>query len=344
MITDTEIKEIRKILKKSINPIYLFDDDPDGLCSFLILRNYTQEGKGIAIKGKLDEDFAERLKYMGGDLIVIVDVPVLDQEFVDQVSLPILYIDHHEPLNLEGNIHYYNPRKENDEDNRSTSYWAYQITKKDLWLAMIGVVSDWSIPDFTDKFNKKYPGLLPKDIKDPGEAIFDTELGKLIRIFGFTLKGKNDVRKSCLRILTRIESPNEILKQETPQGKYIYRHYEKMNKHYEALSKEALSTEENGKVLIFTYPSIQHSFTGILANELKYHHPDKVVLIGRVKDDAVIMSIRSDQKIELPPIIEKSLKGLNGRGGGHRYACGGWVHNDDFSKFIKRFKRYVNKA
>ena len=35
MIPKKEIKEIRKALSESARPLIFFDDDPDGLCSFL---------------------------------------------------------------------------------------------------------------------------------------------------------------------------------------------------------------------------------------------------------------------------------------------------------------------
>ena len=52
MLKKTQIEEFRKYLKKSENPLFFFDDDPDGLCSYLILKKYIDKGKGAVLKTK----------------------------------------------------------------------------------------------------------------------------------------------------------------------------------------------------------------------------------------------------------------------------------------------------
>ena len=51
-------------------------------------------------------------------------------------------------------------------------------------------------------------------------------------------------------------------------------------------------------------------------------------------------SMRST-KIVLPPLIEKSLAGLRGYGGGHELACGLNVDVDDFDEFLRRFREML---
>ena len=52
------------------------------------------------------------------------------------------------------------------------------------------------------------------------------------------------------------------------------------------------------------------------------------------------MSIRS-KGILIPKILEKSLVGLEGYGGGHEYACGANVKESDFVEFVKRIKNNI---
>jgi len=55
------IKKIRNLLLESTRPIFLFDDDPDGLSAFLILYDLVKAGKGLPLKGNvLNETFAAR--------------------------------------------------------------------------------------------------------------------------------------------------------------------------------------------------------------------------------------------------------------------------------------------
>jgi single-stranded DNA-specific DHH superfamily exonuclease len=69
-----------------------------------------------------------------------------------------------------------------------------------------------------------------------------------------------------------------------------------------------------------------------------YMHPDKVVLIARLKGDEYKCSIRS-MKIDVRSILNKSLVGIVGHGGGHEHACGAGVNISDWQKFLENFRR-----
>ena len=47
MNMDKWYKEIRDLVQSSENPLFFFDDDEDGLCSFLLLWKHIKKGKGI---------------------------------------------------------------------------------------------------------------------------------------------------------------------------------------------------------------------------------------------------------------------------------------------------------
>ena len=54
MLTENEILELRQALKESKKPLIFFDDDTDGLSSYLLfyhyLSGYADEVKGIIVK------------------------------------------------------------------------------------------------------------------------------------------------------------------------------------------------------------------------------------------------------------------------------------------------------
>ena len=199
------------------------------------------------------------------------------------------------------------------------------------------------MPPFIQEFKKEFPDLLDKPYKGPGDIIYNTKLGHLIRIFSFVLKGRTEDVMRCVKILTRIESPHEILNQESAQGRFIYKRYEQVNNMYEPLLKDVLRTVEKSahNLAVFTYKDDKSSFTSDLSNEAIYRHPDKVILIAREKNDEMKCSLRS-AKIILPPLIEKALAGLDGYGGGHEHACGLNIKTHHFEEFVKRFKEMVS--
>ncbi len=275
------------------------------------------------------------------DYVFILDKPLITQDFIDKVNVPIIYIDHHPVQDIKG-IKYFNPRIHDDSDNRPTSYWCYRVTNQDLWVAMCGIVGDWHVPEFMGEFIGQYPDLV-KESNDAGEILFSTQFGKLVKVFAFLLKGSTTEVKRNISVLEKIKTPYEILNQTSSKGKFIYKHYEKINKIYEELLVKAKKDVTRSRLLLFIYPSSKHSLTGTLSNELLYNYPDKLIVIGRKKEDKIVMSFRS-KKIKVLPLLKKALEGVDGYGGGHDYACGGGVKSDDFSKFIDSLKSQLKSV
>jgi len=342
-ITKEDLIKIKKYLEESVRPIYFFDDDPDGLSSFLLFYRYKKVGKGIVIKSSpvLQEIYASKVNEYYADTVFVLDKPITSQEFVDAcIPSKVLIIDHHEPIKLNNAI-YFNPRIENNRDNRPVSYWCYMTVKQDLWIAMTGMIGDWFLSKkLSEKFSKEHPELLPPEIKRPEDALYKTKLGLLSKIFSFILKGKTTEVMKAVKILTRIEDPNEILNQETPRGKFIYKNYLKVNKEYNALLQQILKKDKKEKIIVFTYPGKKMSFTGELSNEILYRFPNRINIIGRIKSGEVKCSIRAS-KYNLPEIIKKSLVGIRGYGGGHLHACGASIKEEDFPIFVKRFSENI---
>jgi len=343
-LNKTQIDKIRQELKETHNPLFFFHDDPDGLCSFLLLYRYIKEGQGVCVKAKpvVDQKFASKVEEIEPDKIFVLDLAIMEEDFVSDRRVrgrPIIWIDHHEPKQLD-NVKYFNPRKADPADNTPATHLCYQVTEQDLWIATVGAVADWTIPSYIDEFRKEYPDLIEKMSDDPGDLIFDTTLGKLIKIFSFILKGPTSEVKKCFKILTRIESPYEILKQTSAQGKYIYNKFEKVNKQYELLLNDAVNQVTDDKILLYYYSDAKISFTGDVANELLHKYPDKIIIIAREKDGEMRMSLRNS-KDHLPTILNKALVGVQGYGGGHEHACGACVKKEDFDRFLESIKKEV---
>ena len=340
MITEEELGRIREYLQKSENPLFFYDDDPDGLASFLLLKKYIGRGKGVAIRSApaMEEVYLRKITEYSPDYVFILDKPVMTQDFIDKVSVPIIYIDHHPVQELKG-VKYFNPRIHDDADNRPTSYWCYRVTSQDLWIAMCGIIGDWHVPEFMGEFVRQYPDLV-KESKDAGEILFETQFGKLVKVFAFLLKGSTTEVKKNVSVLEKIKTPYEILSQSSSKGRFIYKHFENINKIYEGLLEKARKEVTKSKLLVFIYPSSKHSLTGTLSNELLFLYPDKMIVIGRRKEDKVVMSFRS-MRIKVLPLLKIALEGVDGYGGGHDHACGGGVNVDDFDKFIENLKKQL---
>lgn len=319
------------------NPLFFFHDDPDGLASFLLLYRCLKEGHGVVVKShpNVDSKFVGKVSEYSPDKIFILDLALVDDSFLDQVKVPVVWIDHHSSQEPR-KTHYYNPRLENE--NIPTSLICYNIVEKDLWIAMAGIVGDWHFPVIATKFRKEHPKLLPANIEGPGQALFESQIGKLARIFSFILKGTTHEAMQCVKILTRIDAPEEVLEQTTDRGRFIYRRFEKINKEYEELLREAATKVTHNPFLVFVYPASKMSFTGDLSNELLYRFPDKIIIVGREKSGEVKCSLRANSKVDILSMVNKALLGVKGYGGGHEQACGAVVDVNDFDRFLNSLR------
>ena len=113
-LSKAQITQIRDHLDNCKNPLFFFDDDQDGLCSFLQLYRYKKEGKGIIVKTtpKLDSIFVGKVREYQPDKVFILDVAVVEQDFLDEMKVPVIWVDHHGPFE-RSNVKYFNPRISN---------------------------------------------------------------------------------------------------------------------------------------------------------------------------------------------------------------------------------------
>jgi len=341
-LTKKEVKEIREELDNCTNPLFFFHDDADGLCSFLQLYKYKGEGHGTVIKrSQLQAMMFRKVEEYRPDKIFVVDISSIEEDFANACNVPIIWIDHHKPAEIDG-IKYYNPRRNNPDDGTPVSYLCHQVVKQSIWLPMAGCVGDWFLPDFTKEFSDKYPDLLPASINKPDDALFATEIGLFVKIMGFVLKGKITDVNTAVKILSRIKDPYEILEKKTPQAKLIYKMFERVNTKYEALKNRSKEVKEDNGFVIFKYDNNDMSFTKDLSNEMLYENPDKIIFVARDNKDEVKMSVRASNYI-LPSIIEKALVGVTGYGGGHEHACGVVVKTRDYERFMENFKEEIRK-
>lgn len=339
MLTEQQLNEIRSSLAEAKNPLFFFDDDTDGLTSFLLLYRKYKKGHGIAVKAPQTEEmlYLRKIQEYNPDLVVVLDRPVLTQNLLNQIQVPVIWIDHHEPQDKQG-ARYYNPMVLTKGDNRPTSYWCYQVVLQDLWIAMIGIIGDWYVPEMLKGF--EYKNLIG-DAKTPDDILFETEFGKLIKIYNFALKGRTTDTRKYINAFIKVQSPLEILNQTTTRGKFIYHHFEKINSHYQEVLDLALKKKGKENVFVFTYPSSEHSFTGTLSNELLHRIDEKILVIAREKEGEMRVSLRGKNTIILP-IIKQALEKVGGTGGGHAMACGANVKKEKFQVFVEEIRRLLN--
>ncbi|MBI4148552.1 DHH family phosphoesterase [Candidatus Woesearchaeota archaeon] len=342
VLTQKERDEIKSALDTSARPFIYFHDDPDGLASYLLFMRYKKEGKGHAVKAvpHITDAFVQRVKDYDADHVFILDIALVDQEFIDGVGVPVTWIDHHGVQDMQ-RIHYYNPRKSIGQ-NIPTPYMCYEVVQQDLWLATVGCIGDWHLPDFAEEFRTQYPDLLPSSIKTVEEALFNSPIAKIVKLFSFNLKGATSEVNASIRTLEKINDINELIEGTSPQAKFVLKKYQRINQSYEELLARAKQAVTDDLLVIFTYQEDKLSLTKDLANEILYLNPKKVVILGRERMGEVRMSLRAAQ-YNIADALKNALIDVQGYGGGHEHACGAAVKQEDFPCFLENLRRELKK-
>ena len=265
----------------------------------------------------------------------------MTQEFIDKAKRPIFWIDHHPPQDKH-NVKYFNPRIAKPDAYIPTSRMCWQISDRpqDLWIAMTGCLADYYEPDFVEEFVKNYPNLLPAKI-DLTSMVFKSPASKLVKMFFFLQKGPHSEVRKSVKILQRINHPDEILKEQTSEGKFLWKRFGKINKMYEELLRDARKNVTRSDLLLYHYSEDKWSFTANLANELVALYPKKTVLILRTKGGQMKCSLRGKHVLQR---LTSALEGISGRGGGHDNACGAVIQESDWERFLENFKRELKNS
>lgn len=348
MLTEKQTKEIIEHLEKSQNPVFLYDNDADGLCSFVLLRRFLGRGKGVAIRSypDLDVGYAKRAQELGADCIFVLDKPVLSQEFLeeaDKMQIPLVWIDHHEvpenDMEKFENVYLYNPQKNKGKNKSSEPVTAlvYNITKRkeDVWLAIIGCIADHYLPDFHREFEERYGEMWGK-VKKPFDAYYGTEIGKIARALNFGLKDSVTRVVELQNFLIQCEHPNEVLSEVSGNKSFRYT-YNAIRERYDRILASA-EENKNDKLIFFSYGG-ETSMSADLANELSYKNPGKYIAIAFIKGPIANISLRGNKVRE---ILLKILKEFpEASGGGHEDAVGARIKSEELEKFKMLFEKEI---
>jgi len=337
MLTIKQVQEIKEHLERAQSPIFFFDNDQDGLCSFLLLQRYLGRGKGVAVKSfpDLDASYFRKVEELSGDYIFILDKPVVSESFFEEAhkfNIPIVWIDHHEAeKKLPEFVNYYNPLYNSEKTNEPVTALCYQITsrKEDLWLAVIGCISDRFYPSFYSEFKNQFPELSIES-EDAFDIFYKSEIGKIAKMFSFGLKDNTTNVVLMLKFLIKSGGPYDVL-EKTPKNRILHERFELLSNKYRKLLNKAIDlNDKSEKILFFEYGG-DLSISGDLSNELSYLFPKKFIIVGYIKGIKINLSARGKN---IKPLMSEAIKGLEGgRSGGHDNAVGAQMRVDDLEKF-----------
>jgi single-stranded DNA-specific DHH superfamily exonuclease len=340
MLTKKQVKEIQEHLLKAQNPLFYFDNDQDGLCSYLLLKRFYGKGNPVPVKNSpMGKEYFRRVLEFEPDYIFILDVPEVKEEFFNEIekyNLPVVWIDHHkiDKKKIPKWVDSYNVVLNKKSSNEPVTRLCYQVTedKKDLWLAVVGCISDKFLPDFYLDFLKMYPDL-GIETKEAFGVFYSSEIGKIARMIGAGLKDRTTNVIKMIRFLSKVRTPYEVL-EESKDNSLLHERFKEIDGKYQRLISKA-KEDVSSKVLFFKYAG-ETSMSADLANGLSYEFPEKIVVVAYVKGSRVNLSLRGESILEK---VVEILKGLeNATGGGHENAVGCQINIGDLEIFKKKLE------
>jgi single-stranded DNA-specific DHH superfamily exonuclease len=355
-----KLSDVKEKLMYYKSPLILYDDDPDGVSSFILMFRYLKDAYYTLVKSSpnVSSVYLSKVVEYNPDVIIILDKPLLDESFIEEANLPIFWFDHHikqkirHPKLIEINPRDYGITNRptahiiydfiygdsNNKDSIKTNQDPFDKDMNNLYIATLGCIGDWTLPDFFDKFNAAFPNLASGKVKVE-DVLFNSDLGKIIKKVSFALKLPTKKYKKAIKYLLKVNDPYDLLNNYTEESQEFNKKIEYIEEEYNKLLYEAKKSANDSEIIVFIYDAIKNSFTKEISNEMLYLYPNKTIIIGRKKDNEVKMSIRSPKTI--PPILEKVLINTNGHGGGHEHACGAVVPEENFDFFIQTFIKEI---
>ncbi len=341
MLNNFQIEEIKEELNKSQNPLFYFDNDQDGFCSFLLLRRFIGRGIGIPVKtSPLDMNYFRRIDEFNPDYVVILDQPRVSSDFFESLrerNIPILWIDHHEKdFNFPDYIKYYNPLYSDSPENVPVTKICYQINskKEDLWIYIAGCIADKYLPPENKIFFQEYPDL-GLNSESAFNIFYNSEIGKISRMMGIGLKDKTSSVNKMIHFFIGVKTPYEVLEENLKTRSLHKRFLEVDNKFKNLIAKAKLNVIGSSNLIFFKY-SGNISMSADLANRLSYDYPEKIIAVCYLNQGKVNFSIRG-KKIKTK-LIEIMKDFPFSSAGGHEDAIGGQISSDQIVDFKNKLE------
>ena len=294
-----QIKDIKYHLENAQNPLFLYDNDPDGFCSAILLRKYIGRGKGVAIKSfpELEKNHFRKVDELNADYIFILDKALVSEEFFEKAkkkNIPVVWIDHHETeQEIPSWVHVYNPQLDKNPSDEPTTFLCSQINNKreNFWIVVAGCVSDHYFPECYTKFKEDYPEL-SIDSSDSFEIFYNSQVGKIARIVHFGLKDRTTNVVKMFKYFVDAKGPYDILN-ENKKNSSMHERFESLNKKFEKFVKKA-EKNVNEKILFFKY-SGETSMSSDIANYLHFKFPEKLIFVAYLAGGKTTISFRGEK-------------------------------------------------
>lgn len=342
---------LNKITEKD-EIVIIFNNDGDGICSCVLLNNFLERtGKKkpyiISQPMPMDKNIIQRVQTGVPNKIIFLDIAADQQQNILKKLggiCDILIIDHHQVfmnMNTKINIVHYNPRMEQHDTYKSTSYCVYKICSKItdmtewLWIAGVGMVSDYNLNDSKDVVK------LLKEKYNLEEPLYETKLGSMADMISST-RATNAL--SCEQMVNTFENSTFGDFEKTKNGEKMEESYNTIKQEMASLAADADDNAEKVGNIVFYNIKSKFNLASAVSTKISEKFKNNLVLIYERKGGRVKVSARNQAKnINAGNAMQRAAKIVGGSGGGHEAAAGATIPADEWDKFRETLIKIVNK-
>jgi single-stranded DNA-specific DHH superfamily exonuclease len=338
--------------------VIIHDDDPDGICSAVLLAkaclrvvsenptvHSTEYGQSLTPK------LLKMLRRDGAQAIIFTDVPAIPRDLLSEAAeeADILILDHHYPDYYQ-KVVYANPRLLKPSAYLPSSYLAFHVARalglpQDLcWIAGIGVLSDHGVDNCKPLFTlikSEFPEIVGKARLEDASLMDKSQMGVLTKtISSAIVASPREGARVAFNALYSAETYRDILEGSSLEAQRL-REWEKVvDDEFQNVIRDARRNVVRcgGKVVVYRFQS-RLRIKSLVANYLPRLFKDNIVLVIQKDGKYTHVSLRRGDRnrTDLRSLVQRAIVGIpDASGGGHPEASAARLPSVWVDQFMDR--------
>lgn len=340
------------------------DDDPDGICSAVLLSKacseliFTVPSIHTTEYGQsLTQGLLRSLRRDAPDSIIFTDVPAIPGDLLGEARkiAQVLVLDHHFPEAYRGVV-YANPRLIEPSAYLPSSFLAYHVSRRiglseDLcWIAGIGVLADHGVKSCRGLFRQlksRFPDLVGGVRLTDAALMDDSPLGELTMVItSANIANPRKGAQTAFKALNSAKSYRDILEGDSPESRVLRKWQGSVDNEFRRIIKDAKSNSRRVTpgVVLYRFESPLR-VKSLIANRLPRLFRKEVVLVIQKDGAYTHISLRRGDRnhTDLRSLVQQAIKGIpDASGGGHPEASAARLPSDHVDSLLKRISEITN--
>ncbi len=338
--------------------VIIHDDDPDGICSAVLLSkccsrivsanpavHSTEYGQSLTPK------LLRMLRKDDPQAIIFTDVPAIPQNLLSEAAeiAEILILDHHYPENYQKAI-YANPRLLKALAYLPSSYLAFHVAtalglpRTLCWIAGVGVLSDHGVENCRQLFTlirSEFPDLVGNAKVEDVSLMDESPLGVLTKtITSATVASPGQGAQVAFKALNAADTYRDILEGSRPDFRQLREWNQMVEYEFQSVIGDARRSvvRLGRKVVVYRFQS-RLRIKSLVANYLPRLFGDNIVLVIQKDGKYTHVSLRrgDGNHTDLRSLVQRAIGDIpDASGGGHPEASAARLPTVWVDQFLDR--------